>query len=69
MEEGPPAKTTTGLGALSATETLSTEPEVMEVNIGPPQTDQDIDWRISFLDWLARGELPSDRTDARQLAR
>ena len=68
-EEGPPAEPTTGLGAPSTAETLSTKPEVMEVNTGPPQTDQDIDWQIPFLDWLARGELPSDRTKARRLAR
>jgi len=49
-EEGPPAKTTTGLDAPSAAETLSTKPEVMEVNTEPPQTDQDADWRIPFLD-------------------
>ena len=64
-EEGPPVETTTGHEAPSVAETHSAEPKVMEVNIGPPQTDQDIDWRISFLDWLARGELPSDRTEAR----
>ena len=58
-----------GLDAPSTAETPSTEPEVMEVNTEPPQTDQDVDWRIPFLDWLNRGELPSDRTEARWLAR
>ena len=48
----------------SAAKTPSTEPEVMEVNTEPPQTDQDADWRIPFLDWLDRGELPGDRTEA-----
>ena len=52
-----------------AAKTPSTEPEVMEVNTEPPQTDQDADWRIPFLDWLDRGELPADRTEARRLAR
>ncbi|XP_066324065.1 uncharacterized protein [Miscanthus floridulus] len=51
-EEGPPIEPTTGLDAPSATETLSTKPEVMEVNTEPPQTDQDTDWQIPFLDWL-----------------
>ena len=63
-EEGPPVETTVGLDAPSTTETPSTEPEVMEVNTEPPQTDQDTDWRITFLVWLDRGELPSDRTEA-----
>ncbi|XP_066354554.1 uncharacterized protein [Miscanthus floridulus] len=67
-EEGPPAKTTMGLDAPSTAETLSTKPKVMEVNTEPPQTDQDADWLISFLDWLTQGELPSDRTKARRLA-
>ncbi|XP_066384670.1 uncharacterized protein [Miscanthus floridulus] len=68
-EEGPSIKPTTGLDAPSAAETLSTKPEVMEVNTKPPQTNQDVDWRIPFLDWLDRGELPSDRIEARWLAR
>ena len=68
-EEGPPVEPTTKLDAPSAAETPSTEPEVMEVNTEPPQIDQDVDWRISFLDWLDRGELPGDRTEARWLAR
>ena len=63
-EEGPPVEPTMGLDAPSAAETLLTKPEVMEVNTEPPQTDQDIDWQIPFLDWLDRGELPSDRTEA-----
>ena len=55
--------------APSAAETPSTEPEVMEVNAEPPRTDQDADWRVPFLDWLDRGELPDDKTEARRLAR
>ncbi|XP_066384777.1 uncharacterized protein [Miscanthus floridulus] len=43
-EEGPLAKTTTGLDAPSATETLSTKPEVMKVSTEPPQNDKDADW-------------------------
>ncbi|XP_066392565.1 uncharacterized protein [Miscanthus floridulus] len=66
--EGPPVETTVGLDAPSTTKTPSTEPEVMEVNTKPPQSNQDVDWRILFLDWLDQGELPSDRTEARWLA-
>ncbi|XP_066347633.1 uncharacterized protein [Miscanthus floridulus] len=55
--------------APSAAETPSTEPEVMEVNAELPQDDQDADWRALFLDWLDRGELPDDRTEAQRLAR
>ena len=43
-EGGPPVETTTRLDAPSTAETPSTEPEVMEVNTEPPQTDQDADW-------------------------
>jgi len=43
-EEGPPAEPTAGLDAPSAAETPSAEPEVMEVDTEPPQTDQDMDW-------------------------
>ena len=57
------------LDAPSAAETPSTKPEVMEVNAEPPWTDQDADWRVPFLDWLDRGELPDDKTEARRLAR
>ena len=69
VEEGPPVEPTMGLDAPFAAETPSAKPEVMEVDTEPPQTDQDTDWRVPFLDWLARGELPSDRTKARRLAR
>ena len=69
MEEGPSVEPTTGPEAPSVTKTPSVEPEVMEVDTEPPQTDQDTDWRVPFLDWLARGELPTDRAKARWLAR
>ena len=68
-EEGPPAEPIAGLEAPSATETASAEAEVMEVDTEPPETNQGMDWRVPFLDWLAQGELPIDRTKARWLAR
>ena len=68
-EEGPPVEPTAGPEAPSVTETPSAEPEVMEVNTEPPEANQGTDWRVLFLDWLAQGELPIDRTEARQLAR
>ena len=43
-EEGPLVEPAAELDALYAAETPSTKPEVMEVNIEPPQTDQDADW-------------------------
>ena len=42
-EEGPPAEPTVGLDTPSAAETPSAKPEVMEVDMEPPQTDQDTD--------------------------
>ena len=41
----------------------------MEVNPKPPEANQDVDWRVPFLDCLIRGQLPADRTKARWLAR
>ena len=46
--------------------TFSTdEAEAMEIDEAPsPQ-----DWRTQYLDWMIRGILPSDRAQARRLAR
>ena len=63
-EEGPPVEPTTGPEAPSATETPAAEPEAMEINAGPPEADQGIDWRVPLLDRLVRGVLPMDRTEA-----
>src|SRR6185436_6103219 len=47
-------------------ETSSTdEAEAMEIDEAP--TSQD--WRTQYLDWMIRGILPSDRAQARRLAR
>ena len=43
-EEGPPVEPTTGPEAPSAAETLAAEPEAMEIDAGPPETDQGMDW-------------------------
>ncbi|XP_066381456.1 uncharacterized protein, partial [Miscanthus floridulus] len=67
-EEGPPVKPTAGPEAPSITETPPAKPEVMEVNTEPPKANQGMDWQVPLLDCLIRGELPADRTDARQLA-
>ena len=64
-EEGPPVKPAVGLKAPSIAETPSAEPEVMEVNMEPPEANQGTDWRVPFLDCLIRGELLADRTKAR----
>ena len=65
---GPPVELTTGLEAPSVAETPSAEPEVMEVDAEPPKANQGMDWWVSFLDYLVRGELPIDKTEARWLA-
>ena len=41
------------------------EAEAMEIDEAP--TSQD--WRTQYLDWMIRGVLPSNRTQARRLAR
>ncbi|XP_066396569.1 uncharacterized protein [Miscanthus floridulus] len=68
-EEGLPVEPTAGPKAPSVTKTPSTEPEVMEINVEPPEANQSTDWRASFLDCLIQGELPVDRTEARWLTR
>ena len=45
--------------------TSADEAEAMEVDEAP--TSQD--WRIQYLDWIIRGVLPSNRAQARCLAR
>ena len=67
-EEGPPTEPTAGLKAPSTAETPSAEPEVMEVDMKPPEANQGTNWRVPFLDCLIRGELPTDRIKARWLA-
>ena len=49
-EEGPPVEPTTGPEAPSATETPAAKPEAMEIDAGPPEAGQGMDWRVSLLD-------------------
>ena len=42
-QEGPSVEPTTGPEALSVTETPAAEPEAMEIDAGPPETDQGMD--------------------------
>ncbi|XP_039811618.1 uncharacterized protein LOC120674517 [Panicum virgatum] len=41
------------------------ETEAMEIDEAPPPRD----WRTQYLDWMIRGVLPSDRAQARRVAR
>ena len=41
------------------------EAEVMEIDEAPLSQD----WRDQYLDWINRGVLPSDRAQARRVAR
>ena len=45
--------------------TSADEAEAMEVDEAPTSRD----WRIQYLDWMIRGILPSNRAQARRLAR
>ncbi|XP_066316393.1 uncharacterized protein [Miscanthus floridulus] len=69
VEDGSPVKPVEGPEAPSAAEAPAVEPEVMEIEAEPPEADQGTDWRTPLLDYLTRGELPADRTEARRLAR
>jgi ribonuclease HI len=41
------------------------EPDVMDIEPAPAKDD----WRDKYVAWMARGELPSDRAEARRIAR
>ena len=45
--------------------TSANEAKAMEVDEAPTSRD----WRIQYLDWMIRGILPSNRAQARRLAR
>jgi hypothetical protein len=50
-------------------EAPSTGADVMQMEGSPPPAALEPDWRILYLDYLIRGELPSDKTEAQQIAR
>ena len=68
-QEGPLAEPPTGPEAPSVTETPAAEPEAMEIDTGPLEDDQGVNWRVPLLDRLVRGVLPTDRIEAQRLAR
>jgi hypothetical protein len=41
------------------------EAEAMDVEPAPGE----VDWRDKYIAWINRGELPSDRSEARRIAR
>jgi hypothetical protein len=45
--------------------TSADEAEAMEVDVAPASRD----WRVQYLDWMIRGDLPSNCAQARHLAR
>ena len=53
----------------SASEDPSEEAEAMLVEGDCPEANPHVDWWVSYLEYLIRGELPSDKTQARHLAR
>jgi hypothetical protein len=50
------------------TEAPSTGADVMQMEGSTLPADLEPDWRIPYLDCLTRGELPLDKTEARQIA-
>jgi hypothetical protein len=50
-------------------EAPSTGAEAMQVEGSTPPSDPEPDWRIPYLDHLIRGDLPSDKIEARRIAR
>jgi hypothetical protein len=45
------------------------EPKVMAFDQPPKLNLEDLDWRFPILEWLVEGNLPSDQTEARRIAR
>jgi hypothetical protein len=45
------------------------ELEVMAIDQPPELNLEDPDWRFPILEWLVKGKLPSDQTEARRIAR
>jgi hypothetical protein len=43
--------------------------EAMQVEGSTPPSNLEPDWRVPYLDYLIRGDLPSDKIEARRIAR
>jgi hypothetical protein len=50
-------------------EAPSTEADVMQMKGSPPPANLESDWCILYLECLIRGKLPSDKIEARRIAR
>jgi hypothetical protein len=50
-------------------EAPSTRAEAMQAEGSTPPANPKPDWRIPYLDHLTRGDLPSDKIEARRIAR
>jgi hypothetical protein len=50
-------------------EAPSTGAEAMQVEGSTLPSDLELDWRASYLDYLIQGDLPSNKTEARRIAR
>jgi hypothetical protein len=57
------------LDLLPEAEAPSTGAEAMQVEGSTPPANPEPDWRIPYLDHLTRGDLPSDKIEARWIAR
>jgi hypothetical protein len=56
------------LDPLPEAEAPSTEAEAMQVEGSTPPANPEPNWRIPYLDHLTRGDLPSDKIEARRIA-
>jgi hypothetical protein len=43
-----------------------TRAEAMQAEGSTPPANLELNWRVSYLDYLTRGDLPSDKTEARR---
>jgi hypothetical protein len=45
------------------------QPEVMAIDEPPQVNFEDPNWRFPILEWLVKGKIPPDQTEARRMAR
>jgi hypothetical protein len=45
------------------------DPKVMAIDQSPEMNLEDPDWRFPIFEWLVKGKLPPDQTEARCIAR